>query len=288
MSLTAEHWQSATDDLIKVELASGPCVDYGPAIRELESDIKDEINRQVTLGEDVNLIPFVKGYMEPLRNTRDVRATNVTSSLQNEVFMFNDLEGPNRFFIEQTVFGEIARDIGYECWVKDGFHFSIAAMCAPAGTVEIIDVHGNRRTEHYTDIIVRRSAFDKSDGIVPWGARTNDDPLLVPASNARFNMCNNSIDNVGGAYETMLHEGGHALGSSYGVGSGWVDNHHPQIAGSILNYDNVAVSKVPGVPPIRHDPENTDNSDFDQNYSEPDCAPYPLDLMAVYALYQTD
>ena len=32
----------------------------------------------------------------------------------------------------------------------------------------------------------------------------------------------------------------------------------------------------------------TEDSDFDENFKEPDCGPHPLDLVTIYALYQTD
>ena len=39
---------------------------------------------------------------------------------------------------------------------------------------------------------------------------------------------------------------------------------HPRTPGSVLNYDVTT------------------------NVNEPDCSPHPLDIMAIYALYQTD
>ena len=40
-----EHWESAALGLITVEIASELCVDYGPVIRQLETDIRKEIKR---------------------------------------------------------------------------------------------------------------------------------------------------------------------------------------------------------------------------------------------------
>ena len=55
-----------------------------------------------------------------------------------------------------------------------------------------------------------------------------------------------------------------------------------------MNYDNIAVSKDPDVRPIDLDPGNPSERDLDQDFKEPDCAPHPLDVMAIYALYQTN
>ena len=69
------------------------------------------------------------------------------------------------------------------------------------------------------------------------------------------------------AYRTALHEAGHALGLSdfsvirIAIGEGY-EMSHPTVPDSVMNY----------------------NSDL--GLSEPDCWPYPLDIMAVHALYQ--
>ena len=94
------------------------------------------------------------------------------------------------------------------------------------------------------DIFIRRSKF-------------TSDLLLVPASNAMFNMCRNSIDTQNNnAYESFLHEVGHALGIG---GKGALPNGHSfEDVASVVNY----------------------------KFDEPDCAPHPADIVALYALYQ--
>ena len=69
------------------------------------------------------------------------------------------------------------------------------------------------------------------------------------------------------AYATIVHEGGHALGLA---GRKWNEllsitysSTHSSTPGSVMNYDGVT------------------------NVNEPDCAPHPLDVLAIYALYQT-
>ena len=70
----------------------------------------------------------------------------------------------------------------------------------------------------------------------------------------------------------MAHEVGHALGLSNSAApldylsltcaAGYVISH-PTIHDSVLNYDSLVF-----------------------NPGEPDCSPYPFDVMAIYALYQ--
>ena len=59
----------------------------------------------------------------------------------------------------------------------------------------------------------------------------------------------NQCQSVLSAHETLLHEAGHALGIK--------GRPHPGIPSSVMNL-----------------------------LSEPDCSPHPLDIMAIYALYQ--
>lgn len=211
--------------------------------------------------------------------------------------MFDDLSGTNLLFYKEGVFDEIASDIGYGCWhsivakgeeIEEGKPNRVGAMCVqPEDDVVIKDIHGNKRTESFADIVVRRSAYEESDHLVPWGEVNNrwgigrdEDPLSVPSGRVRFNSCRSSIP-VGSAYKIMLHEGGHALGIRGGSVQGWANPGHPQIADSVVNYDYIAVPMDPQSLPLNRE-------DYDPNYWEPDCGPHPLDLMAIYALYQTD
>ena len=87
-------------------------------------------------------------------------------------------------------------------------------------------------------------------------SKFSTDALLRPAEHAKFNMCssvtlNNAKDS---AYKSFLHEVGHSLGIGGDAGG-----HSATNVTSVVNY--VA------------DPA--------------DCSPYPADIMALYALYQT-
>ena len=86
---------------------------------------------------------------------------------------------------------------------------------------------------------------------------------IIPSS-ISFNKCTGNS----AAYELVLHEAGHALGLSgfsiYELDKG--NDYrmaHPTIPDSVLNYDNKL------------------------SITEPDCSPYPFDIMAIHALYQS-
>ena len=78
-------------------------------------------------------------------------------------------------------------------------------------------------------------------------------------------------------YSLMLHEAGHALGfSGYSLPdlpTGGYEMAHAIAADTVMNYDYEA--------PQNHDPMGN------RVRAEPDCAPHPLDLLAIHALYQT-
>ena len=101
--------------------------------------------------------------------------------------------------------------------------------------------------------------------------RTTDDKLELPAPNARFNRCLNRSDDYGSAFQAIIHEVGHVIGVSGATDGNSYQRGHPSVADSLVNYDGRVLP--------REDPNVPEN--------EPDCSPHPLDVMAVFALYQT-
>ena len=106
-----------------------------------------------------------------------------------------------------------------------------------------------------------------------------DDPnrLDIPVT-VRFNQC------LGGGrsrnYELMVHEAGHALGlSGLDATVPWTifddANAHPSITDSVMSYDSVAGEIYPEGSAARL-----------KASLEPECSPYPLDILAIRALYQ--
>ena len=99
----------------------------------------------------------------------------------------------------------------------------------------------------------------------------------VPTSTP-FNACRPAMDDQGNPikydiYELMLHEVGHALGLSNSAGP--------------LDYLNIGGRQGYAIShPIIPDSVLNNDSRVRRDLAEPDCAPYPFDVMAIYALYQ--
>ncbi len=99
-----------------------------------------------------------------------------------------------------------------------------------------------------SDILIRHSKF-------------MDEELDVATEESRMNKCGgNSGDDDNSAYASFIHEIGHVLGVGHGREGDKFERGHParDVVDSVMTYETV-----------------------------PKCAPYPLDLMLINALYQT-
>ncbi len=161
--------------------------------------------------------------------------------------MFNEGH-PIDTIMRVGAFTEFAGSVGLvrSCWYKLDKNTDTLTI---DDTIAMCTALDQSRVDSTRDILIRRSKFETAGG-------QPADPLATPASNGRFNMCLNRGDTDSTAYESTLHEIGHVLG----VGG---DTGHPG-----------------------DDPRKFFDSVMDYNFSQPDCEPYPLDILAIYALYQ--
>ena len=261
-----DQWESASQGLITGERVEEPCVSFDSVVTQLASDIRRHITKWPGLSDE-KVREFARALITRLRRTGAVRGTSTLLANRNEILMYNDVDGALAYFREVDVFPELASDLGYRCWYEGRKYLGNVPMCVQA------DYSGGTWR---SDIIVRRSHYE-------------DDRLLLPKSNAQFNTCPrtqpghsdaSTTDTFYEAFTHMVHEVGHAMGIRGGSSIVWTNPGHPQVPDSVMNYDFVAVSKDPERPPLSR-------ADFDGSFSEPDCTPHPLDVMAIYALYQT-
>lgn len=269
-----EQWESASQGLIVGERVDGPCVNFDSVVTGIEGDIRRKLKHRPDISPE-DLQGVARAVITRLRRSGAVRITSDLLTNRNEILMYNDVDGALAYFREVDVFSELASDLGYRCWYDDKEYLGHIPMC----------VQPDRRGGTWrSDIIVRRSAYEAETD------EDEDDPLLRPLGNAQFNSCPRTqpghddaptTDRFYQPFTDMLHEVGHALGIRGGGDIIWANPGHPQVPDSVMNYDFRAVSKAPGKPPLIVE-------DFDVKFREPDCTPHPLDVMAIYALYQTN
>ena len=255
-----DRWQAAvTTDLITIERDTDPCPEY----HTVASDILDhyEILKMSSVFSDyshVELVGLVEHFIDTAIGRRVLRL-QFDDLATNEVKMFNDVEGVEGYLKEEDVFPEIASAIGHrtKCWYKRMNNVWVfqdkQLMCYAPSVGQVVLGDGSVEQVASGDIFIRRSKF-KSDA------------LLRPNSDARFNSCGSVTlnDDDNSAYKAFLHEVGHALG----------------IGGTAPAHTEGA-KKDPG-----HSEDDV-TSVVNTAADSWDCSPYPADIMALYALYQT-
>ena len=83
---------------------------------------------------------------------------------------------------------------------------------------------------------------------------------LTGVDRIAFNTCPNTTDKYNIPYGSLVHEAGHALGVGGGRDGVLQEKHHPNV-----HIKSAIMSYGPG---------------------EPQCSPHPLDIMAIFAIYQ--
>ena len=176
----------------------------------------------------------------------------------NEIIMVDNAD-PNYIAIKHVQnFSELAKEIRL-----DNCAFEGNGACALRDSADPV----------IADILLTRSGFEDDGLVLPGGDR-----YLHP-NDIAFNGCADTP--AAGhflAYAVLVHESGHALGIRE-TRNPLKDepqnqtkihlNDHPNVPGSTMNYDD------------RTSPSGSEGDQFD-------CSPHPLDVLAIYAMYQTD
>ena len=118
------------------------------------------------------------------------------------------------------------------------------------------------------DVLIKKSTFEKYNMDIPSTVRFNEcfNPQVE-----RILTINDTNYDAYYPYITMVHEAGHALGTSGAVlweffaSDAQYRRAHPSIPDAVMNYN----SKISGAS------------------NEQDCSPHPFDILAIWALYQT-
>ncbi len=279
-------WQAAfPSDLLTITYSTDACADYGPLITKIFEDLGAEVRAAIAAGKpltDEAKRKHVDGTIRQIRTNRaiefgDDRDTPyvvqdvIDEDLSlNEILLYDDSPGSElsylahhgiftglsthlfsgipRIAVDDMFFSTFSNILGHD----HNCWFDHAGMPNGALMCTLIsryDDDESGRTVVTSDIFIRRSKFVGTT-------------LAVPMSDARANWCLNDGDKLNTAYRSLLHEIGHALGhgveAEAGVSVGQGDRH-PAGSDSVMNYSG----------------------------GEPDCSPYPLDVLGIYALYQS-
>ena len=260
-----EQWELASDGLVMMDHAldengnRAPCVRYqdyaGPVLQWLRANtsglLGDEVEINITtVSEFINTLSYVGDFD---REDRE----------RNEIVMVDiDLQRLTGFTGGEL--WEFSNDLN----LSDCIFTSTSCTFTRFVGADVLGVYikpiPHVTTRLTTDIMLR------SDRRL--------DPRVIPT--VTFNACSSPYSK---AYEDLVHEAGHALGIGAGDWSpkdldpdtieAYMDDHPPLVE-SVMNYNEHSKRLL------------LDDSTTDYK-GEPDCSPHPMDIMAIYSLYQT-
>ena len=260
-----EQWETASERLVVMTHLGNACADYSGFIPLIEDAIDPED------GEKDEVVDLIRDFLEMASG---YGITQRNDRLGNDVRMLDDTDRFIKILLDNGVLNEIG--VGYDCP-----HLGALVGCAP------LDQYATERGRVVvtTDILLRRTAVDPgtinpNDLVGPIGNNKDfpnvdgiDLQLRMPSGSVRLSMCprlynpdynsrnsnNHHIRIEWEAYDTLVHEAGHALG----IRAGRMGTQHPNTRDSLMNS------------------KNTDELAILY------CSPTPLDLLAIYTLYQT-
>ena len=258
-----EQWEYATDGLITMTHdESGECSDL--SVIETALLILQVAARNPRLGALSVLSPLTGLLIDgapfaPLTSNADVQEDD----RQSEIRMFGGVTSVSQF-------PEMLTD-----------PFKLCIFFASACVTSISGYSDARRqaSSEFTgvDVTFKKSSFNSHELTIPGGGNSikKNDPF--------FTGC---VPNYYYPYRTALHEAGHALGLSGWSATQFVLNSyrmaHSTIPDSVMNYNEEI--------PENFNPNFVDSKGNKTGIwlrQEPDCFPHPIDVMAIYALYQT-
>ncbi len=279
-----EQWEIATDGLIEMTYVTPAppdtgCADYSSIVQA----VANEVSTSSTATPISTIRAKVATVVAGLNTTGIIDRIEDDDNIRNEVIMFDDVQGNLRTIIDAgsggytifltptpaisltpapAVFPELADALGYT-WCS--WHTGTEG-CTQFST----DDHGRKTS----DVFIRRGAFEPGGVIpiiptpTPGGSPTPTpspvptDPLEIPGTltPVRLNACP-ATHQSSRVYYVLVHEAGHALG--LGVVPGQISNPTSNDFHSNLHDSVVYKTGLEW------------------------CSPPPIDVMTIYAIYQT-
>ena len=267
------QWQLATNGLIRMVYEGDDCADYLSVVQRIKNRYAANHGQELTADQITDLEVF-------LLSLDILTKAEIDDAELSEVIMIDQEEPDPITGIGRTgiygglrkmgVFPDFSERLGIAtCVFADLKEDRGPTACAAPR-------HMHRDKGWVTDILLPWDRFRADIALmtVP-GGLDSDGGVTVDRDDVRFNSCD--AERLG-AYEVVLHEGGHALGirNARNLAQGWEKNlvHHPSIYESVMSYES----------PYEPKPGETSSVLPD----DPDCSPHPLDVLAIYALYQQE
>ena len=267
------QWQLATNGLVRMVYEGDNCADYLSVVQRVRDRYAANYGQPLTADQITDLEVFLLSL--DIMTTAEVDDAELSEVIMVDQEEPDPVTGKGRTGIygglrKMGVFPDFSERLGIATCVfaNPEENRGPTACAAPR--------HEHSAKGWVTDILLPWDRFkaDIAMMAVPGGLDA-DGGVTVDRDDVRFNTCGASVL---GAYEVLVHEAGHVLGirNARSLTSGWERNlrHHPSIYESVMSYES------PYVP----NPGDTSSVPPD----DPDCSPHPLDVLAVYSLYQQE
>ena len=262
-----EQWELATDGLVTMTHGGNECADYSGVRVAVEEKIR-------MLGGG----PLTEAQKAQIRNLVETTGTMLNIASQdvalNEVIMVDPTGYTAEAWKSVKTSAELSKFLGFvDCIFGENTLGCTVSKRSELRTdpdyrtarVLSTDIFFNLK-KLYTDLddtTEEPVALDIPHEKI-WNPSRDDVPVNRCIRKDRYNI----VRDTSAVYDTLVHEAGHAIGIGDGRTSGY-SRHHPTIPLSTVNYDDV-VAAIVGYKPIEYN-----------------CSPYPFDILAIYALYQT-
>ena len=244
------QWELATNfTVISMRFNSDPCTDYAT------TDVTEKILRKIKYhtDPDVDIETEVKAFINQATTMTKLRPLHRADSRLNEVLMLDDVEalglGPAFKSRVVWVYSQLGSDIGY---LGSEDPDSTSRKCwteFPGCAVpsEIVNSEGVATGDGYSTDIFLLRSKATGGLQVPGGDSS------VDREDIRLNRCPTGTSDT---YGVLIHEAGHALGLRSADNS---DPHPGMVVDSVMS-----------------------RGDYGEK-----CSPYPLDVLAIRALYES-
>ncbi len=239
-----------------------PCAGYNTPVYPMEEDSPtylEAVEKEIAASHPNVDVKMIRGYLTGLLGFTQIKTNHQD---WNEVRIINTGDFGNLDSIHMLDgFPELARDVG------------LASCIFESSTRACTDHHVSCAVFRSADISLNQRHLDIGD-IAPSlpGENLPGGDDVADRSEVLLNKC--QISNHL-AYESLVHEAGHALGIAYVLGDERTDFniHHPAFSNALYNKSDSDLSRITAM-----------SWNFDAGLR---CSPHPFDILAIYVLYQS-